>query len=237
MNNSKAPLYFQVYEDIKNKISNGEYGEGTKLPSERKLCDLYGVSRITIRESLDRLEQEQMIRREHGKGSIVLGNHYTQVLNSLYSFKDEIEKNGNIARTKVISMDSIEATPFLQEKMNLKPFHSVYRLIRLRLANEQPMIYEITYLPVRLCEGLDKFDFNQHSLYETLNNYYDIQIDSAYESLSAIKLKKQIADLLNESVNASCMFIERVSYVDGDIIEYTQSYAGGNNYKYTVKLL
>lgn len=237
MNNSKTPLYFQVYEDIKTRIVNGEYEEGTKLPSERKLCDLYDVSRITIRESLDRLEQEQMIRREHGKGSIVLGNHYTQVLNSLYSFKDEIEKNGKQASTKVISMERIDATPFLQEKMGLKSFHSVYRLIRLRLANEQPMIYEITYLPVRLCEGLDKFDFNHHSLYETLDQYYDIQIDNAYESLSAIKLNKSIADLLNESINASCMFIERVSYVKGEIIEYTQSYAGGNNYKYTVQLL
>ncbi|MGV2994730.1 GntR family transcriptional regulator [Streptococcus porcinus] len=141
MNNSKAPLYFQVYEDIKTRIVNGEYEEGTKLPSERKLCDLYDVSRITIRESLDRLEQEQMIRREHGKGSIVLGNHYTQVLNSLYSFKDEIEKNGKQASTKVISMDRIDVTPFLQEKMGLTSFHSVYHLIRLRLANGQPMIY------------------------------------------------------------------------------------------------
>lgn len=237
MNNSRAPLYFQVYEDIKKKITSGEYEEGTKLPSERKLCDLYEVSRITIRESLERLEQEQMIRREHGKGSIVLGNHYTQVLNDLYSFKDEIEKSGHVARTEVISMERMEATPFLQEKMQLKPFHSVYRLIRLRLANEQPMIYEITYLPVRLCEGLDNFDFNQRSLYETLNQFYDIQIDSAYESLSAIKLKKSIAEHLNEDVNASCMFIERMSYVKGEVIEYTQSYAGGNNYKYTVKLL
>lgn len=61
-------LYYQVYAKIKDKIISGEYKEGDKLPSERKLCDEYEVSRITIREALDNLEAESLIQENMVKG-------------------------------------------------------------------------------------------------------------------------------------------------------------------------
>ncbi|ENP8458965.1 GntR family transcriptional regulator [Staphylococcus pseudintermedius] len=233
----KLPLYYQVYKGIHSRIKAGEYKEGDKIPSERKLCEQFGVSRITVREALDRLEKDHVIKREHGKGSFVLGSQYTQFLNELYSFKDEIEKNGDEASTKMLSIKLIPSTTFLQEKMNLKPYQYVYELKRLRLSNDVPLIYEVSYLPMRFCEGLEQFDFNRVSLYETLNYHYGLQITNACENLTASKLSKEHAKLLDGVVDDSCMFIERFSYVDEDLIEFTQSIASGHKYKYTVQLM
>ncbi|WP_278926099.1 GntR family transcriptional regulator [Staphylococcus auricularis] len=233
----KLPLYDQVYQGIHERIKSGEYKEGDKLPSERKLCDQFSVSRITVREALDRLEQDHIIKREYGKGSFVLGSRYNQFLNELYSFKDEIEKNGDKASTRMLSIQFIPSTPFLQQKMKLKPYQYVYELKRLRLANDKPLIYEVSYLPMRHCEGLEQFDFNRVSLYETLNHYYGIQITNAYENLTASKLRKDEAELLNGVEDDSCMFIERTAYMNDDVIEFTQSIASGHEYKYTVKLM
>lgn len=230
-------LYYQVYTKIKDKIISGEYKEGDKLPSERKLCDEYDVSRITIREALDNLEAESLIQREHGKGSFVLGNQYNQKMNNLYSFKDEVEKSGDKASTKVLSIQRILPSIYIQEKMQLKSFQEVYELKRLRLANDKPLVFETSYLPLKNCEGLDRFDFNEVSLYETLNTHYHIQINHAYETLTAKNITKEQAQHLEKHVNDPCMFIERYSFVNDEIIEYTESVASGKDYKYTVDLI
>lgn len=237
MKNIKIPLYLQVYEDIKQKIQNGQYKEGEKLPSERNLYSEYDVSRITIREALKLLEEEGYIKREHGRGSYVLGSQYNQMLDSLYNFKDEIEKNGDQPRTIMLSIKKIASTQYLQNKMEILPHQEVYELRRLRLANEKPLIYETSYLPVKFCEGLEKFNFNKLSLYNTLNKHYDIRIVRAYENLTSRKLTEDQAKYLDTDINDTCMFIERFSYIEEGIIEYTETVAKAKDYKYTVKLI
>lgn len=88
-----------------------------------------------------------------------------------------------------------------------------------------------------MCEGLDRFDFNQHSLYETLHDYYQIEIDYAYETLTSRKMSTTEATYLETEPNDVCMFIERHSYVDNRIVEFTESVAKAQDYKYTVKLI
>lgn len=237
MSNLQMPLYLQVFEDLKDKIKNRIYKEGEKLPSERQLSLEYDVSRITIREALKHLEEHQYLRTEHGRGSYVLGNQYNQMLDNLYSFKDEIVKNGDTPRTIMLSIEAIEPPSYVQQHMQLTEFQKVYKLRRLRLSNEKPLIYETTYLPLHMCEGLDRFDFNQHSLYETLHDYCQIEIDYAYETLTSRKMSTTEATYLETEPNDVCMFIERHSYVDNRIVEFTESVAKAQDYKYTVKLI
>ncbi len=61
----------QLREIIIHRIESGEYGRGTKLPSERELCDIFGVSRVCVRQVLDKLESEKVITRLAGKGAFV----------------------------------------------------------------------------------------------------------------------------------------------------------------------
>ncbi|MCU5746317.1 GntR family transcriptional regulator [Staphylococcus sp. SQ8-PEA] len=237
MSHLQKPLYLQVFEDIKEKIKNRIYNEGDKLPSERQLAEEYEVSRITIREALKHLEEHRFLRTEHGRGSYVLGNQYNQMLDKLYSFKDEIEKNGDTPSTMMLSIEPIDPPTYVQQHMGLTRFQKVYKLRRLRLSNDTPLIYETTYLPLHVCEGLDQFDFNQHSLYETLHDYYNIAIDYAYETLTSRKMSEQEASYLETDKESVCMFIERHSYVEDKIVEFTESVAKAQDYKYTVKLI
>ncbi|WP_164506605.1 GntR family transcriptional regulator [Lapidilactobacillus mulanensis] len=70
--NPKFPLYYQIYEDLKQKINAGEYRIGTQLPIEHDLIAQYRVSRITIRQALQLLADEHLIKPEPGKGTFVL---------------------------------------------------------------------------------------------------------------------------------------------------------------------
>jgi DNA-binding GntR family transcriptional regulator len=72
--NSPVPLYEQLYEKLRADVEEGRLAVGRQLPSERQLAADYGISRMTIRRALDRLEQEGLVRVFHGRGSFVVIN-------------------------------------------------------------------------------------------------------------------------------------------------------------------
>jgi GntR family transcriptional regulator len=63
---SALPRYYQLKEIIRSKIRNREWQAGDLLPSERDFCELYGMSRMTVRQALTELVNEGMLHREHG---------------------------------------------------------------------------------------------------------------------------------------------------------------------------
>jgi len=65
------PLYYQVYADLREQIESGVLAPGDALPPERKLVEAYGVSRITIVKALDKLASDNLIDRQHGRGTFV----------------------------------------------------------------------------------------------------------------------------------------------------------------------
>ena len=68
---SPLPLYYQVYRSLLGRIREDEYAPGDALPPERRLTELYGVSRITVVKALDLLERDGVIERQHGRGTFV----------------------------------------------------------------------------------------------------------------------------------------------------------------------
>lgn len=70
-NTTHSPLYMTLYLDLREKILNGEYPAGSRLPSEMQLSADYGVSRITSKHALEQLVRDGLIQRFPGKGSFV----------------------------------------------------------------------------------------------------------------------------------------------------------------------
>src|SRR5688500_7316052 len=68
---SPVPYYFQLESLIAREIASGRWPAGARIASEPELCEALGVSRITVREALSRLEQQGLIHRHRGKGSFV----------------------------------------------------------------------------------------------------------------------------------------------------------------------
>lgn len=64
-------LYLKVKRYICQQIYNDVYADGDYIPSERKLAEDLGVSRVTVRKALDLLEEEQIIDRQQGSGTRV----------------------------------------------------------------------------------------------------------------------------------------------------------------------
>jgi len=68
---SPLPLYYQLEQDLRARIRANEFSDGAPIPTEQRLCESYGVSRITVRRALDALMAGGLIARRQGVGTFV----------------------------------------------------------------------------------------------------------------------------------------------------------------------
>ena len=84
------PRYYQLTEIIRERVRSGEWPPGTPIPSERELCEQYGISRMTARQSLTELVTEGLLYREQGKGTYVGRPKIAQQLLRLTGFTEDM---------------------------------------------------------------------------------------------------------------------------------------------------
>ena len=100
--NSPIPIYYQLKEILLKKIRTGEWVPGALIPSERELCETYGISRMTARQAISDLVNEGVCYREQGRGTFVSPRKIQQQLQHLSGFTDDIRARGQLPGTKVL---------------------------------------------------------------------------------------------------------------------------------------
>lgn len=232
---SRTPLYLQLMELLINKIETG-MSEDEQLPSEREICDCYQVSRSTVRQALDELEKDGYIYKLQGKGTFVSPKGVDQDLAKFYSFTEEMKKLGKNPKSEIMGFEIIEATGKIKESLNVKERDLVFKITRIRKADDMPMLYEISYLPYERFEDLVKTDLETKAMYEIFKNKFNVSISKAEESFQPIITSKLESYYLGISEGAPSLKIERLTYEDKNIIEYTISICRGDKFKYKVTL-
>ena len=96
------PLYKIIYEDLREKIENGTYSENVALPSERVLCQIYHVSRSTMRSALDELCRNNYIVKSHGNGNFVKPKMFERKLTRFNSFADSLNAQHILMKNQII---------------------------------------------------------------------------------------------------------------------------------------
>lgn len=233
---SKVPLYLQLMEQLIHKIKAGAYDEHGKLPSERELCNIYDLSRITVRQALQELEREGYIYKLHGKGTFVAPKSYNQKLIKLYSFTEEMSKLGKTPTTKVISFNQMTIDERLADKMGLEALDEVYKVIRLRLADGEPLMYETSYVPCNVFPDLTEKMLKEKPMYDVFSDRYEVIVTRAVERFAATIIRKDEAEHLQTMENQPAMLVKRYAYHRDTLIEYTISVARGDKFNYTVEL-
>ncbi|WP_299744423.1 GntR family transcriptional regulator [Rossellomorea sp. y25] len=233
---NRLPLYYQLMDELLGKIESGELAEQEQLPSERELCESYKVSRTTVRQTMQELEKGGYIYKVHGKGSYVSPKTYKQSLVEFYSFTEEMKKIGKQPSTKVVSFEKVPCESTIGKKMNLTAEDEVYKITRLRLADRDPMIYETSFVPVGRFQHLTKEELEITPMYEVFRSKYDVNITRALESFNAVSAQAVEADMLTIEEYSPCLRLERITFEENDVIEYTISIARGDKFTYTVEL-
>ncbi len=167
---SEVTLYQQISNDIQAKIKSGEYKEGQMLPSEAKFCDIYHVSRVTVRAAIADLVEKDMVVKKHGKGTFVAKNKIDSSLFRFEGFTTICKRNHVQVNTHVLALEEQKATPTDVRLLELAEDDSVVCLDRVRYANGIPVIIEHVRLSYKKYGFLLSCDLEDKSLYTTLAN-------------------------------------------------------------------
>lgn len=231
-----VPLYLQLIDIISRDIDEHVYKLGERLPSERELCEIYKLSRITVRQALQELEREGYINKEHGKGTFVAEKHYRQNLDNLYSFTDEMIRLGKTPLTEVLNFEVIMSNKNLANKMNVNSEEKIIKFTRLRIADNDPLMYETTYLPRKVFPHLTKKDLEKRTMYSIFREDYHVFVTKAIEEFTATSLHKKEAKHLKEENGETGILIKRFGYDQGQLVEYTLSVVSSKKFYYRVQI-
>lgn len=232
---SRIPLYLQLMDIIIEEIENNMQ-EGDQIPSEREICEKYDVSRSTVRQAVAELEREGYIYKVHGKGTFVSPKKLNQDLIKFYSFTEEVKKMGKTPCSKVLKFEVIGVNSKISSKMKINEGEAVYKFTRLRLSDNVPMMLEVTYMPYDRFPGITKDDLEKEALYDLLRNRFNTDITMAEETFQPILASEEEVAILEIAESTPSLKIERFTYENNSIIEYTVSIARGDKFKYRVRL-
>ncbi len=230
------PLYRQIIWDLETKIKNNMQ-PNEKLPSERQLLEQYHVSRNTIRLALRDLEERGIVYRLHGKGTFVSTVYLDQInLGNMYSFTNEMKLAGRKPQTQNRTFDLISPEKSVAEQLGLKEGEKTYKLVRLRLADGEPLLYSETFLPERLFPDLTMSDLNNDTLYGVLKKKYNEVSVMVFEDIQAVSLNKEESKILGVDIGAPALMIYRRAIDENNVaMEFTRATARGDKFIYRTR--
>lgn len=230
---SGLPLYQELYNALYSQIVSGAYSKVKTLPSERELCELYHVSRSTVRRALDTLRKNGYINTLQGSGNFVRPQMYLQPLSKFHSFAGSLKANHVEIANRILDYALIDSDTYLQSVLpSRQPGEKWHRLTRLRMASGAPLMIETAYLPQRRFYHLDIDYLKTNSLYAYLEAYYCMRIDDANELLSPIMPTNEERRELLISPRIPCMLLERFCYENGALIAIHKTVVRGDKYKF-----
>jgi GntR family transcriptional regulator len=162
------PLWLQAKSTLRARIAVGELGPGARLPPERELCQLLGISRVTLRKALTALVEEGVLHAAPGRGWYVDDPERNEWPNTLESFSETARRMGLVATSRVLRGEQGPATFDEAESFQIAPGTPLYRLDRVRMLGGVPIAVDESLVPADIAVGFEAVDFTTRSLYETL---------------------------------------------------------------------
>lgn len=227
-----SPKYLEIQNLLLQRIKNGDYQEGQLIPKEVDLAEQLNVSRPTVRHAIRNLVQAGYLERRKKRGTIVtqtkIKQQFTHVIES---YNTEIQNNGLVAKTQVLNFSTEKASDEVAEALTIKPNTEVYKLVRLRSADNKPVVFVVTYLPIAQLPDLQKIDFTHHSLYSELAKA-GLEITHVSRKIEVHPATEEEAQLLKTDIKAPIFYFHTIGFTkDHRALEYSiASYRGDLNY-------
>lgn len=227
-----SPKYLEIQNLLLQRIKNGDYQEGQLIPKEVDLAEQLNVSRPTVRHAIRNLVQAGYLERRKKRGTIVtqtkIKQQFTHVIES---YNTEIQNNGLVAKTQVLNFSTEKASDEVAEALTIKPNTEVYKLVRLRSADNKPVVFVVTYLPIAQLSDLQKIDFTHHSLYSELAKA-GLEITHVSRKIEVHPATEEEAQLLDTDIKAPIFYFHTIGFTkDHRALEYSiASYRGDLNY-------
>ncbi|HLJ02840.1 MAG TPA: GntR family transcriptional regulator [Solirubrobacteraceae bacterium] len=232
-----GPAAAAVRDRLRQEITAGELQPGERLGAEREIAERLGVSRSTIRAALEDLERGGAIRRVRGRGGgiFVAERKVERDLTSLAGLPAYLRRQGFASDARVISTATLEADEGTAAALGLRPGDLAHQVVRVRLADGEPISLERATFPASRFPGLLDHSLSG-SLYELLRAHYGLEPGEAEERIEVIEAGAAEARLLGLPRGGSLVAISRDAWdVDGVAFEHSHDLFRGDRVRIVVR--
>jgi len=183
---------------IKQRIINEEFDEG-RIPSETDLANELGVSRTTIRDALSRLELEGTIFRKQGAGTFV-NEASLQIhtrLEEIWLYETMLEAHGYTPTNRIISVEEQPVQLETAPQLNLSPTDTVLQVKKLFLADNEPVILTINYIPTHFISGTHTSNSFHQPIYKFMDEFCQQNLAYYLSEMQPLIAPDWLVDILN----------------------------------------
>lgn len=225
---SAVPLYEQLKRRLINQIASGELAQQSQLPSERRLVQELGVSRITVRKALGDLVKDGYLYAVPGKGFFVGRSTVAEAsyeLNALLSFSAAARARGVEPGSRILTAEIMPSPPAVVFQLQLAAGEPVIFLRRVRLLDGVAAVVQESWLPHAVCPGLlDEENVADLSLYTVLTERYGLDLARGHTVISARLATAEERDLLELSDPAAVLTVDQLTSTrEGRPVELSNS--------------
>jgi len=214
--NSPIPLYYQLVETIRDRITAGELKPGEQLPGERELGEQYGISRMTVRQALQYLIREEALIAKQGLGTFVAEPKLSYDPLHVLGFTEDMMRRGADATSRVIEQALVEPPASIAAQLTMRPNERATRIVRLRLSDGVPMLLETVYVPAKRFIGLDRANLTKQSLYRLMRDRYGVRLAGARHTLEAVQANDYESELFGVQSCLPMILLQGVTYDEDD---------------------
>ena len=232
---SPVPLHAQVEILLRKLIELPEYRDGGFLPREVELATRLGISRNTLRQATNKLENEGLLARKKGIGTKVAQKSVTTQLQHWHSFTQEMNERGIKFKNLSLLTDWVEADEKIALFFNIELNTRILKLSRLRGDEDGPFVYFESYFHPRT--GLTGNEDFVRPLYEIMENDYHVVPSLSKEKIKARLASTITAKRLQIKKGEAVLVRERFVFDPGDRpLEYNIGFYRADRFTYTIDI-
>ncbi len=235
---SPMPYYHQLKQLIVADIVEHDRQPGDKLPGDHALCAMHDVSRTVVRQALSELEVEGVIVRDKGRGTFVAPAPENEgLIASLTGLYEDVAARGHRLRSEVKKIGVAPADDTQAELLRIEVGDPVVHIERLRFVSDEPWVFAVTDVPYWAAPGLEKEDLTDRSLYQVMEEEYDVRLVRGRRVVEASLAGVRMARMLGIRRTDPLLVLRSVS-VDADArpVESFAAFHRGDRSRFEVEL-
>ena len=225
------PRYHQIARLLRQRAAAGPAGF-----TEHGLCAEFGVSRTTIRQALELLKRDGMLRSRRGVGS--------RIVSELPAAAPFTRSSGDPlhaalgTQPKVVLIKKMEAAEEVRAFLGLKKGEPALRVDRIHELDGTPLSLVVSYLPAFLAAGMTRAALRASSMHELLWERFGLLQKRSTHTIRIARADGAIAAQLGVALTEPVLHIRSQVYLDdGRPIRWTDNYFREDRYQYAAEML
>ncbi|MDD2371583.1 MAG: GntR family transcriptional regulator [Firmicutes bacterium] len=234
----KQQLYKTTIEQLLKEIKTGKYSNLQKLPPEIEIAQDFGVSRTLIRDCLMSIEQEGIVTRKLGVGTVI-NKHVLDVVTRMdleLEFMEMVEQAGYKPGISYVKINETIINEEVAQKLKLNKNDLLVSVEKVITADGKPAIFCIDYFPKKIITHKSPdYELLKKPIFDFLNKFCGVEVYMDLTEVKAINTDQYLSSILNIDVGIPIIFMDEIGYsFKGKPILHSKEYYADGIFKQTV---